>query len=461
MSEFIMISLFVVGVLITISSIDDFFIDVLALRFGRRRGADPLANVPARDHAASPSIGVFVANWHEHEVLGRMVSGNLARLHYRPLKLYLGVYPNDHETVAVAKAMAVAHPNEVEVIINRLDGPTSKGQMLNEMFELVYGPGGSAPDMVVLHDSEDLIDPRSLDVYASFSQHYSFIQIPVFSLEAGERSLVAGTYMDEFAERHTGELLVRDAVGAAIPSAGVGTCITRDLILHMLAERGHVLMPGCVTEDYILGVEAHRAGFKCTFTAVSGDTAGLRNPADAIVATREYFPRTIWTSVKQKTRWTYGIAFEATRKLGWQGGAWDLYFFFRDRKGVVCNMLPILSGVLMLICLFAGYEIGDLPDWMEPPFIGMALINGLAIVWRMWSRMSAFKEVHGRYDPIAVLMRWLLAIVINAWAVGRAWYLFLGPSKFATQPITWSKTQHELPDDFGEPDADGTNRVSA
>jgi len=381
-----------------------------------------------------------------------MVAGNLARLRYRPLTLYLGVYPNDTETRQVAEALAAAHPGSVEVIVNTLDGPTSKRQMLNEMFAQVYAQPAHGPDLVVLHDSEDVIDPRSLLVYAAFSAGFDFIQIPVFSLEAGGRSLVAGTYIEEFAERHTGEMLVRDSVGASIPSAGVGTCVgtclSRRLICHMLAHRGQVLMPGCVTEDYILGVEAHRAGFKSTFAAVQQDTpSGVH--AEAIVATREYFLRHFWASIKQKTRWTYGIAFEATRKLGWRGNAWDVYFFFRDRKGVVANLLPAVSAVLMLAFLFASFDGTEVPDYFWAPFSFIIYLNSMAIAWRLWTRVCAFKEVHGRYDPLWVAVRWLVGIVVNAVAVLRARRLFLGPSRFATRPVAWSKTQHELPDDFG------------
>jgi adsorption protein B len=33
-------------------------------------------------------------------------------------------------------------------------------------------------------------------------------------------------------------------------------------------------------------------------------------------------------------------------------------------------------------------------------------------------------------------------------AVFRAWKTYLGESEFATKPVVWSKTAHELPEDF-------------
>ena len=104
-------------------------------------------------------------------------------------------------------------------------------------------------------------------------------------------------------------------------------------------------MSGTVTEDYILGIEAKRSGFKSAFAAIS------RNVEDGLdfVATREFFPKTLEASIKQKTRWVYGINFEAFCKLGWTGDPWDFYFFLRDRKGMITSFLPPVSFALLVL----------------------------------------------------------------------------------------------------------------
>src|SRR5215831_14070848 len=290
MNELLALLMFGVASLICLSSIDDLLIDFFAMCIVRRKLAWSDGSGP------SASIAIFVANWHEEDILERMVEGNLGRIRESNVHIVLGVYPNDGQTRNVAEQLAAKHPGRVHVVVNRLAGPTSKGQMLNEMLRQVFA-GAEAPEMVVLHDSEDVIDPRSFDIYRTYAQEYDFIQIPVFSLESADRSLVAATYMDEFAERHTREMVVRDAVGATIPSAGVGTCVTKRLVRHFLADRGHVLATGCVTEDYILGVEAKRAGFRSAFAAVSESAARYGE----FVATREFFPRDLFASVRQKT----------------------------------------------------------------------------------------------------------------------------------------------------------------
>ena len=434
----LLILLFVVSLLISISSIDDAFIDIVAMGIERDR-------VPDLDDNAFviPPTAVFVANWHEEEVLGKMVEGNLARIQIPQVSLYLGVYPNDTGTLRVATQLEAKYPDRVKVIINRLPGPTSKGQMLNEMFTQVFeGEGG--PELVILHDSEDVIDQRTFAVYAAYARGHDFIQAPVFSLNRGKNAVVASTYMDEFAERHTRELIVRDAVGAAIPSAGVGTGLTKKLIKHFLATRGQVLMSGTVTEDYILGVEAKRAGFKPAFALIS------RNADEGLdfVATREFFPRTLDASIKQKTRWVYGINFEALHKLGWHGDPWDFYFFVRDRKGMITSFLPPISAFLLVLMLLGYIDIADMSEPMGDILMASMWINLIALITRYVVRVRACYQVYGTYDWIGIALRWPAALYINMAAVYRAWKTYLGESELATKPIVWSKTTHEIPDDF-------------
>lgn len=429
--------LFFVSVLITLSSIDDTFIDLFGLGIVRR--GLPHVN----EKMEIPPTAIFVANWHEADVLGKMVEGNLARIPIPAVKLYLGVYPNDTDTLNVALDLAKKHPDRVQVIINSLPGPTSKGQMLNEMFRQVFRTD-DGPELVVLHDSEDVIDPRTFAVYAAYAKDHDFIQVPVFSLTSTHRSLVAATYMDEFAERHTREMVVRDAVGAMIPSAGVGTCMTKRLIRHFVNERGSVLMNGCVTEDYILGVEVKRAGFRSAFAAVSADDGSGID----FVATREYFPSGLMASIKQKTRWVYGICFEGMHKLGWAGDPWDFYFFLRDRKGLITNFLPPIA-FFLLVALLAGWvDSAEMPEHLIPVFEISIALNLFALVVRLVVRLAACGQVYGKLDFLGIIERWPVAAIVNFVAVFRAWRTYLTESEFATKPIVWSKTAHEVPDDF-------------
>lgn len=438
MSDLLVSTMFGVSAATSISSLEDAFIDILSLGIARCR----LPRSVERS-ISIPKTAVFVANWHEEDVLGAMVEGNLARIPIPEVSFFLGVYPNDVGTLRVAKELETKYPDRVRVIVNTLPGPTSKGQMLNEMFSQAFS-NEDRPELAVLHDSEDVIDPRTFQVYATYAPDHDFIQVPVFSLDRGKGAHVASTYMDEFAERHTREMIVRNAVGATIPSAGVGTCITKKLATHFLRERGQVLMSGTVTEDYILGIEAKRAGFKSAFAAIS---ANAHDGLD-FVATREFFPKTFTASIKQKTRWVYGINFEATQKLGWSGDLWDFYFFIRDRKGMITNFLPAMSLALFVFALFSDLDFTGLPPSLQPIFIASLWINLYALVARYVVRVAACRQVYGTFDWIGVAVRWPLSNYINMAAVFFAWKIYLGESEFARKPIVWSKTAHELPENF-------------
>lgn len=438
MNELLSIAMLCTSGLVSLSSFDDALVDALALGIARSPLGHRRSELPK-----IPTMAVFVANWQEEDVLAKMVEGNLARIAISSVRLYLGVYPNDTGTYELAIALARKYPKRVCAIINTLPGPTSKGQMLNEMFRQVYS-AADAPDLVILHDSEDVIDPRAFEVYAVYASDHDFIQVPVFSFNSNDRSIVAATYMDEFAERHTREMIVRNALGAMIPSAGVGTCLTRRLIEHFLRIRGTVLMSDCVTEDYILGIEAKRAGFKAAFAAVSApEYGGIHH-----VATREFFPKSLAASIKQKTRWVYGINFEATRKLGWAGDTWDRYFFARDRKGVVTNFLPALSLFFLTLFLLGALDPSTTSAGAQELLAISLTINAGFLALRYLIRLQACHQVYGSWDPLGIILRWPVAVYVNMVAVWRAWKTFVGESAFATRPIVWSKTTHEIPDDF-------------
>jgi adsorption protein B len=56
--------------------------------------------------------------------------------------------------------------------------------------------------------------------------------------------------------------------------------------------------------------------------------------------------------------------------------------------------------------------------------------------------------VYGTFDPVGIALRWPVGLYVNMAAVWRAWKIYVGESAFATRPIAWSKTDHEIPEDF-------------
>ena len=79
----------------------------------------------------------------------------------------------------------------------------------------------------MLHDAEDVVHPLELKLFDRLIEHAGLVQLPVVPLIDPDSRWIGGHYCDEFAEAHIKELVVREAVGAAIPLAGVGCAIER------------------------------------------------------------------------------------------------------------------------------------------------------------------------------------------------------------------------------------------
>jgi bacteriophage N4 adsorption protein B len=50
-----------------------------------------------------------------------------------------------------------------------------------------------------------------------------------------------------------------------------------------------------------------------------------KHPARKIIATKEFFPHLLKASIRQKTRWTAGIAFQGFKNMGWFGNLTQRY----------------------------------------------------------------------------------------------------------------------------------------
>ena len=88
---------------------------------------------------------------------------------------------------------------------------------------------------VVLHDAEDVVH-RSNCVVRPGDRACGSVQLPSSSRWSPGSRWISGHYCDEFAEAHGKELVVREAVGAAVPLAGVGCAIERIAAVRCAAQ---------------------------------------------------------------------------------------------------------------------------------------------------------------------------------------------------------------------------------
>ena len=429
---------------------DDLLIDVLALLKRSRPQQLTSALRKAMDAMPQKKIAILIANWHEDQILERMITGNLAQVDYRNYYFFLGVYPNDLATLAAAQRLSAANPR-VMTAVNSQVGPTSKGQMLNQCARAVLERErelGFTFDAFLMHDSEDVIHPLSLKLINYFLSAADFIQIPVFSFDLPKSKLVGGVYIDEFAEHHTKEMILRSQLKQAVPSAGTGTALSRRLVRNLMNEQnGNLLKEDTLTEDYHLGNSAFRLGHRSLFLCYYTEDAG---GARDFIATREYFPMKFRASIRQKTRWAIGICFQGAQNLGWQGSWLHAYFLWRDRRGF-WNSLLLLNCAALVILYFANHGRLFSLAMNEYSFALNALIiaNFVNVLFRVGRRMRSVLWVNSWSQALLVPVRWPVANLINFMSTMLAWQQFRVAEFLGVKP-KWVKTTHELPASFGQ-----------
>jgi adsorption protein B len=174
---------------------------------------------------------------------------------------------------------------------------------------------GHSAKAVVLHDAEDVLHRYELRIFDGLIDRAALIQLPVLPLVDKNSRWIAGHYCDEFAEAHIKELVVREAVGAAIPLAGVGCAIARDALARLAAmQEGRPFAGTSMTEDYELGLRLGALGLKTMFVRIPA------LPSERGAVARGHFPATLGAAVRQKARWLGGIALAGWDRLGWAGG---------------------------------------------------------------------------------------------------------------------------------------------
>jgi adsorption protein B len=420
-----------------LSGLDDLSIDVLFLRWWRKRRWQAPADRPGESRLA-----VFVPLWKEHDVIGRMLDHNIRSIRYANYEFFVGVYPNDPETLAAVTAAAAIHSN-VHACPCPHEGPTSKADCLNWILQhliLCERRTGERFDAIVLHDAEDLIHPDSFRQIHRYLAEADMIQVPVLPLPTPWWMLTHGSYCDEFAEGQVKDLLARIEGGGFLPSCGVGTALSRRAI-DSLAESNHnrVFEPTCLTEDYELGYRLHRAGIRQAFVPLD-----LRRPA----ATREFFPGTLAGAIRQRSRWVTGIALQGWQRNGWGRNWREAYWFWRDRKGLLGNPVSLLANFLFLygaITFAVAQSTGT--HWGLAGALGWTPVvwGGLAVqALRIASRTACCSRIYGPWFASLAPLRTVWANWINFRATVSALSRF-ARARWTRTPLIWLKTEHAFP----------------
>ncbi len=416
-----------------VSGLDDLAVDIAWLcAWVADRAARRLPEVAPRP------IAILVPLWHEHAVIARMLEHNLAAIRYPSYHIFAGIYANDALTEEAVASISERFSN-VHLAVCPHDGPTSKADCLNWIYQhvgLYEEQNDIAFDIIVTHDAEDLIHPEELRWINAYAKRFDFIQIPVLALATPFLSLTHGVYCDEFAENHLRDMVVRSTFGCFVPGAGVGTGYRREA-LEALAQisSNRVFEPAALTEDYESGLRLHRLGCRQVFVPITR----LGTVGRDFMAVREFFPKRWGTALRQRTRWVTGIALQGWERFGWAGTYSEVYWFWRDRKGLVSNPLGFIANAVFV------YGVATrMWNRLTPLAIEITTITLAFQILRMAVRMTCVARVYGMVFALGVPLRLPYANLLNATATVRAVANY-AYARIRGIPLRWVKTEHSYP----------------
>lgn len=429
------------AVALLIGGVDDFLVDLAWAWMWLKNQLRPAASLfppGARqlENAPRARIAIFVPLWQEHEVIAAMLEHNLAAIQYEDYHFFAGCYPNDRRTQEEVRGVA-ARFQQVHLALVPHDGPTSKADCLNAIFAELRNyeqRSGQRFDVIAMHDAEDMIHPEELRWINYYAARYDFVQTPVLPLPTPLHEFTHGVYCDEFAEYHSRDMNVRAAWGGFVPGSGVGTGFRRDA-LERLAEAadGEIFSPAALTEDYENGLHLFRLGCRQAFVPIAP------HGGSDFVATREYFPRHFRAALRQRTRWVMGIVLQGWEHFGWRGSIGELYWLWRDRKGLVASPLSLLANVVFVYGLATGM-------WQRasPLALRLALATSAILLLRLVVRCGCVARIYGAGFAVAVPLRAVYGNVINTAATVQA-VLRYARARRRGDRLSWLKTEHAYP----------------
>lgn len=403
---------------------------------GRRSGPATAGDLPP-PRTRGP-IAIFVPAWDEAEVAATMLCHAFATFDHDDYRLYVGCYPNDPATIASVRS--VADPR-LRLVIGPVPGPTTKADCLNRIWEAMRedeDESGRRFKAVVLHDAEDIVHSAELPLFDRLVEEFDLVQLPVLPLIDPRSRWIGGHYADEFAEAHGKELVAREAIGAALPCAGVGCAIARDALDRLTAKHGTPFDAGSLTEDYELGLRLRACGGSSAFVRLAPA------PGRAPVATRGYFPATLAAAVGQKARWMRGIALSGWDRLGWSGGLAERWMRMRDRQSLLAALVLASGYFAFLLWTFrgaaalAGAPPVDLSDELQL----LLSINLGLLLWRLAMRFGFVTAAHGWREGLRSAPRMVVGNVIAMLAARQALTRYVR----APGDGRWDKTAHAFPD---------------
>ncbi len=404
-------------------------------------------------------LAVVIAAWHEANVIGDVVSNIIETVDY-PASMYhifVGVYPNDPDTMNVVNELGKRFPN-VHTVVDCMEGPTTKAQNVNNVigqisrFEALAGISFAA---LIVHDSEDVVHAYEFLAANYLIERYDALQFPVFPILEMPgfgnffRQLTTATYADEFAENHYITMVDRRNISAFVPCAGTGFALSRSILE---AENWKDILPSdSLTEDYLMSLSLYKKGIQLHY--VLDKLPRLQRDGrvrNDFIATRALFPNRFKAAVRQKTRWTYGITMQSigirdvfTKEHVPLSGR---YSFYKDAKSKLVNLVPVLGYAASIYCLLSVflnlepmYLNGTAAYYMSWVVFGLMVLRQTVRAYALYHVYGARTMFFGCLFPPLFPIRMIYGNVINFTAAVRAFRMRLQSRKKAKMAASGRK----------------------
>ena len=430
------------GVFFLIGSVDEMAVDAIWIWL-RARGKIQTNSISRRDLQScqlDARIAVLFPAWQESNVIESTLRHTCSAWPQADIGFFVGCYANDPATIEAAKKIT-SGDRRFRLVTVPHAGPTTKADCLNVLYRAVEEEEQSSSIKfpgLLLHDAEDMVDPGAIVLMDRALQRCDFVQLPVVPVAHPKSRWISAHYIEEFAEAHGKTLIVRNALGAGVPAAGVGCAFKREILERIARERGgQPFSEASLTEDYELGLSIQRLGGRSQFLRVRGEDGNL-------IATRAYFPGTIAAAVRQKSRWLHGIAFQSWDRLGWSDSFAENWMRLRDRRGPLAAivlfagyLLVVLAGATSILSWF-GYA---QPIELTPFLWWLMILNLCAFVWRAVMRFGFVYRDYGAAEGLRAVFRIPVANIIAILAARRATMAYI--SVIAGRDLNWEKTAHK------------------
>lgn len=471
--------LYIIGLVLAIfyilSGFDDFIWDLVAIYRGIFRKSEVKEVALEAVFNEPPKLrAVMIAAWQESNVIEDVISHFIESTIYpsSQFHVFVGVYPNDTETIEAIKRLESRYTN-VHCVVNYRPGPTTKAQNLNHVVkEIIRFEKRKSWKFhsFTIHDSEDVVSPYELCLSNYYLNKHDGIQFPVFpiieypTLKNFFKNITTCTYADEFAENHYLTMYYRDKAGAFVPSAGTGFVLNRDIIFEY--ENLNFLPQDSLTEDYQLALDLYirNKDFKYLLDVFPYVNDNYK-VSQGFVSTRSMFPNTFKQAVRQKKRWITGITMQTIKirsilKLKDVSFA-GRYSLYRDQKAKFGNLVVFIGYpiyIYFILSLFISlppiYPIFSLSWWL-------AVFVTIMMIERLLFRMVSMYKVYGfksalfsSFFPPFLPFRYVWSNIINFSATLLSFIEKFKKDKKQTKiskktkKVKWDKTVHTfLPQD--------------